>query len=242
MKAVHPRRSARVDVHDHLAVLGELDGVRQQVEQHLPQPGRVADDPGGHALLHEAAELDLLLGGSRGDHVERRLDAFAQVDGRTLELELARLYLRVVEDVVDHVEQGVSARAHHLGELALLGRQLGAEQEAGHPDHRVHRRPDLVAHRREERALGLRGGLCLLPRALKLRDVVVDPVEPDVFAVDAQRDEHHLDVDELTVLAPALSDPLLPAGLDGLAGEVSALVLEPFDDEFVDRTADRLLG
>ena len=171
---------ARVDVHHDLPVLGELDGVREQVEEHLPQPGRVALDPRRHAVLDQAAKLDLLLGGDGGDHVERCLHTLAQVQRRPLELELAGFYLRVVEDVVDHVEQGVSARAHHLRELTLLGRQLGVEQEAGHPDHRVHRRPDLVAHRREERALGLRGGLCLVPGALQLRDVVVDRVEPDV--------------------------------------------------------------
>ena len=126
-----------------------------------------------------------LLPGARRDDVERALDALAQVDRLSLELELAGLDLRVVEDVVDHVQQRVAARADDLGELALLGRQLGTEQEAGHADHRVHRRPDLVAHRGEEGALRLRRGLRLLAGALELRDVVVDPEEADALVVDA---------------------------------------------------------
>ena len=35
-----------------------------------------------------------------------------------------------------------------------LVRQPGIEQDAAHAEHAVHRRPDLVAHGREERALG----------------------------------------------------------------------------------------
>ena len=49
-------------------------------------------------------------------------------NGSLLELELAGLDLRVVEDVVDHVQQCVAARVDDLGELALFLRQLGAEQ------------------------------------------------------------------------------------------------------------------
>ena len=158
-----------VDVDDHLAFLGELDRVRDQVEQHLPQAGRVPHDSCRHVLVDEAAQLDLLLPRTRRDDVERALDALPEIDRLLLELELARLDLRVVEDVVDHVEQGVSARADDLGELALLGRQLRAEEEAGHADHGVHRRPDLVAHGGEEGALRLRRRLRLLASPLRAR-------------------------------------------------------------------------
>ena len=37
-------------------------------------------------------------------------------------------------------------------------RELGLAEQAAHPDDRVHRRADLVTHRREERALGEVGG------------------------------------------------------------------------------------
>ena len=43
--------------------------------------------------------------------------------------------------------------------VVLLGVELRVEQQAAHADHRVHRRADLVAHRGEERALGLVGRL-----------------------------------------------------------------------------------
>ena len=51
------------------------------------------------------------------------------------------------------------------------GRQLGVEQQAGHADDGVHRRPDLVAHRGQEGALRPRRRLRLLARPLELGDV-----------------------------------------------------------------------
>jgi hypothetical protein len=44
----------------------------------------------------------------------------------------------------------------------------GVEQQPAHADHRVHRRADLVAHRREERALRLVRGLGQGARFLRL--------------------------------------------------------------------------
>ena len=46
------------------------------------------------------------------------------------------------------------------------GVQRRVEQQAAHADHGVHRRADLVAHRRQECALGLVGGLGLRARLL----------------------------------------------------------------------------
>ena len=51
--------------------------------------------------------------------------------------------------------------------VALVVRSGVSEQQAAHADHAVHRRADLVAHRREEAALGLVGGLGLLARVLR---------------------------------------------------------------------------
>ena len=52
--------------HDHLALVGELDGVAHQVEQHLSQPAGVADQGVGHVRLHVADQLQPLLVGPHG--------------------------------------------------------------------------------------------------------------------------------------------------------------------------------
>ena len=63
----------------------------------------------------------MLLRGTRSDDVERAFDALAEIERLLFELEPAGLDLRVVQDVVDDVQQRIPARAHDFGELALLG-------------------------------------------------------------------------------------------------------------------------
>ena len=58
--------------HD-FALLGELDGVAQQVDQDLPQPGDIAHDPGGHVRGHRVGQFQPFLGPAHRDHVHGRL-------------------------------------------------------------------------------------------------------------------------------------------------------------------------
>ena len=77
--------------------------------------------------------------------------------GLILELELARLDLREVEDVVDDGEERIGCGADGLDEVRRLRVELLVEQQAGHTDDRVHRRTNLVAHAGQELALGATG-------------------------------------------------------------------------------------
>ena len=192
-------------------LLGELDGVREQVEEHLSQAGRVADDPGGRVLVDQAAELDPLLPGARSDDLERALDAVPQVE---------RLVARARASPPRSSSSRGCRRSRAAARLRSSGRprrtraappSARAQQEVGHADHRVHRRPDLVAHRGQEGALRLGRRLGFLPGALELGDVVVDAEEADVRSRPLQRDEHQLDVDRRSVLPPPLRDSLCAA-------------------------------
>ena len=80
------------------------------------------DDRRRQSLVDQAAESSSFSHARGGDQVQRRLDAFAQVERLALEVELAGLDLREVEDVVDDRQQRVAARADGLGEVALLAR------------------------------------------------------------------------------------------------------------------------
>jgi len=63
-----------------------------------------------------------------------------QVEVQRLQVELLRLDLGEIEDVVDQAEQRFAAGAHDLGILALLIVQLRIQQEPGHADDPVHGR------------------------------------------------------------------------------------------------------
>ena len=95
----------------------------------------------------------------RREDIDRSLDARSQGEWTMVELDLAGLDLREIEDVVDDRQQRIARCADRLGVVALLVIERRVEQQAAHPDDRVHRRADLVAHRGEERALGAVGVL-----------------------------------------------------------------------------------
>ena len=160
------------DSHDDLAPFRELHRVRQEVEEDLTEPTDVADKGHRHRVVDRVDELQLLARGGGSDDVERRFDRVTHDEGIRVELDPTRLDLREVEDVVDDRQERVTRRPDRLGEVALLAVEAGVEEQAAHPDDRVERRPDLVAHRREEAALRLVGLLGELPCLLGIGEKV----------------------------------------------------------------------
>jgi hypothetical protein len=165
----------RLAVHRHedLALVRELDGVGQQVDEDLAHARGVAHQRLGRAVLDQVGQVQVLLQRARRHQVERVLHAAAQVEGLLLDLELADVGLRVVEDVVDDLQQRLAAGADGAGEVALVLRHRRVQQQRGHADHRIERRADLVAHVGQEQALGARRGLGLRLGALQRQRLVV---------------------------------------------------------------------
>ncbi len=72
----------------------------------------------------------------------------AVTDGEVerFEVESASFDLGEVEDVVEHCQERLDGRLHHLEVLPLLGSQLGIKQESRHANDTVHGGADLMAH------------------------------------------------------------------------------------------------
>ncbi len=162
----------------HLAGGGELERVREEVDDDLADAPGIAEDARRQLVVHRVDQLDVVVGRRRGEQVERPLDRAPEVHRLGVQLDLAGLDLGEVEDVVDDRQQRVARGLDRLRVLLLLGVQRRVEQQPAHPDDRVHRRPDLVAHRRQERALGLVRVLGGAPRLERLG------VEPGVLDRD----------------------------------------------------------
>ena len=140
-----PRSTSRRDA----ALLGELEGVGEQVLEHLLQPLRVGDDRRaagrGRARRRTRAPCARPRGGSCARRSPR---SSAKATSPDVDRHRARLDLGQVEDVVDQREQVGAGGVDGLGELDLLGgevalgvlgEQLGEDQQA------VERRAQLVA-------------------------------------------------------------------------------------------------
>ncbi len=160
----HALRAVGVARHldPHLAPLGELHRVAHEVHQELAHAHRVAEVARHHVVVELGAEADALLLRARRQELDRLLHHRAEREGDGLQGELAGLDLRQVEHVVEDGEQRGARAVRHLEVVALLGGEGGLERERGHPEHPVHRRPQLVAHVGEEHRLR--------PRRLLRRD------------------------------------------------------------------------
>jgi hypothetical protein len=178
------------DLHAHGASVRELDGVADEVQQHLPQPPGVAPERPRHVGRERRRERKVLL--ARAGREKRRdaPDHGAQVEVGFLQLELAGFHLREVEDVVQDGEQRL-ARVSDDFHLAALGRvERRVEQQMNHAEHAVHGGADLVAHDRQEVRLGARGRIGARPLcAQPCRHVVegLDHAAHLVVALDRDR-------------------------------------------------------
>src|SRR3989454_7468507 len=195
----------RLDTNRHLALRRELDGIRQEVQQHLADLGAIRLD-GGKPGLDLAVQghrpaTDQRLGRANALVCERLdLDRFED------QLDFLGLDLREVEDVVDQIEQmhavGVDGR-----DVAPVVRRQGAvavlEQHSREADDRVQWRPQLMRELRQE--------LRALP--VGLDELLVRVLDRFVQATRLQRDGR---------VAREYLEQLQLLGIEDLAGELLA--------------------
>ena len=148
------------------------------------------------------------------------VDENAEIDVLVMELELAGLDLRKIEDIVDELQQmlaGAADASKRLENIRLAGILGILDQHLGDADDGVQGRPQLVAHRREEAALG----------EGRLHRLVTRDGEPIDELAQLQLALFRLgdigeDANDAAVRGPPLADPQpFPAGallLDGARG------------------------
>ena len=124
---------------------GELDGVAQQVEQHLAEPDRVAAQTLRQYGVHVGQQRQSLLPGAAQQEAGPALNEVQQTEGHTLQGQLAGLDLGEIEDVVDHGQQARPAVLHRAHEIVLFRVQRRLGQQVGHADDAVERGADLMA-------------------------------------------------------------------------------------------------
>src|SRR5437764_11158260 len=115
------RWPAKSYINRHIAARSELDGITQEINQDLAEPGDVADDRWRHFVVHQVGQVDLFFSGPSSQQVERIFDASANVEGLLFQFEFARFDFGKIEDVVDDGQQCVAAVAKGLNQLALFG-------------------------------------------------------------------------------------------------------------------------
>ncbi len=108
----HDSGAGRLDVDAELdfAAARELDGIADDVQEHLPEPSFVAEQGLGHIGRDVARQLDVLLGGAHAEQPRRIFHAVPEIEFGPLEIEPAGLDLGEVEHVIDDLEQRFGRR------------------------------------------------------------------------------------------------------------------------------------
>ena len=177
----------RSTLHDHLALLGELDRVADQVHAG-PDAAPGSPRAGGHVGSDSAGSSRPLPGLLRQqrDDVLHRLSQVELDESRARACPASILEKSRMSLMID--SSALAGTPDRFGVFPLLGVELGVQQQPGHADHPVHGRTDLVAHRGQELGLGHRGlerhipcllrsleALPLFLRLLALGDVLTHP-------------------------------------------------------------------
>ena len=134
------------DADHHLAGLGELAGVAAQVEQHLLQAQRVADQRRRHVGRQVNQQLEPLVLHLDRQHVDQRLQHVFQPEIDVFDVEFARFNFGEIQNVVDQAQQPMRRTVRFLHIVALPRVQVGLQRQLRHADDGVHRGADLVAH------------------------------------------------------------------------------------------------
>ncbi len=192
----------------------ELEGVADQVDEHLPQANGIAREFHRQIRREERLKgktfLPCLQGKAAGDGPNK----LPEIKGRFLEGHLAGLDPGQVKDVVDEAGEAAGLAVNRLQESLEGFIGMMPEAEFRHPDDAVERRADLVTHLRQELALGQAGRFrVLLFLAQRLRPLSFGNVPRD-----------RLDADDEPVVFDGNADL-------GLAPEGAAVLPDVLEDE-----------
>ena len=171
----------------HVAAIGELERVGEEVGEDLPHAQGVAEHvtaPGfEQAAVDVDAEHELAAMRERGVGVAQRAQQLGQIESGGLQRELAGFDLRQVEHVGDDGRQGLRVVDDLVEVVLAFGRlDIAFARQLRQAQHAVERRAQLVAGVGEESALRAVGCFGLVARSRQglrrlapLGDVVDDP-------------------------------------------------------------------
>ncbi len=167
----------------HVALLGELDRVGQQILEDLLQALAVGKQHRRRIRLHLYLEAQLAVGGQRFEHAAQAIDQARHAGVFRAHFKLAGFDLGNIQDVIDQVEQVIAGRIDRLGKLDLFSAEVVLRvfrQQLGQDQRAVQRRAQFVGHVGEEFGFVLAGALQLFGAVFQLH---LSLVQLDVLAV-----------------------------------------------------------
>ena len=143
-----------LDRNRHGALVGELDGVAEQIAQYLAQTHRIASYGQTQRRIQVDLDAKMFGIGLALEHAHHRIDHVAQVHAGGFQLQLVGFQFRVIEDVVDDAFHLPGRAAGGAQDVGLVLRERSRRQQIQHRNDAVQRRADFMAHGRQEFTFG----------------------------------------------------------------------------------------
>src|ERR1035437_6598617 len=118
-----------LDLDEDLSALGEFDRVADQIDNDLAEASRIAQHHARDIRQDVANQLEPFLLGPQRERLHEIGQMIADGKLNDLELELAELDFREIEDVVEDAEQTIRRALDHREVLALLVGERRVERE-----------------------------------------------------------------------------------------------------------------
>src|SRR6516165_5444319 len=99
--------ASSLNVQHHLAFVGELDGITNQVDDDLSETNRVTKDAIRQIDLNVAPQLQFFLVSAWGKQAHCVFESVTEIEVSLVEFELPCLDLGEIEQVIDQREQGI---------------------------------------------------------------------------------------------------------------------------------------
>jgi len=200
------------DAHHNFPPIGEFHRIADQIGENLAETPRIARKLQRRVGSDGTEQFELLAAGFEGDCRKQVIQQVLQIEFENLQIELFRLDLRKIQDIVDQSEQRFGAGFDAFGIAPLVRGEFGIEQKIRHTDDSIHRSSDFMTHVGQEIAFGA-GGLFRLDEQLvgANRFAGQTPVQPLELegpedAEQQQQQKHSRHVEYQNIIHPVVDD------------------------------------
>ena len=159
----------RKNPQQNFSLLSKLEGIAQEINQHLAQPVHIPKillmSNGGINLAKHPHHLFLTSQSMDGNEL---VDFLFKVKGLLVQGHLVGFYAAEIQQIIHQDHQALGRGINELHILQLFVLQTGVEQKLAHAHHRVHGGTDFMADHGQEVSLGLVGRFSLRGNFLQL--------------------------------------------------------------------------
>ena len=128
-----------------MAALGKLDGVGDQIREHLPKPERIAHEGERHIGIDAADELQSFLRRAMANERGNLVNHISEGELQDIQLEFSCFDFREVQHVIHNTKQIRSSCVNLAQVVAVARGHLTAHGEVRQADDGIHRGPNLMA-------------------------------------------------------------------------------------------------